>query len=367
VRKPGYRLNFHSPLGWLMIAYYGCCVLSVCWSIDVARTTRELAVLTFCFFGMLGITRQLSRRDVVALTLAITCAFLLIGLGAELALGTFRPFSPGYRFAGSVHPNTQGNYLATMCLAAFCMAGWSERRRRMLQALFGVGFCFLILTKSRTACVCLLSALVLLWFLRASARRRLLVGIGAALAVSTLAWFFSLGAFDFGEEASQLATLGRQERIDTLNGRIPLWNELLRYIEARPFCGYGYRTFWTPRHIDIISSEVQWAARTSHSSFVGTLLNVGIIGAVPLFLVAVLAACHAAGRYRTTRDPGYAFILGMLVISWITAVTEAISPGLLFVPFIMACGVGQLAFRRERPMAAADLYQGKYSLAPATN
>jgi O-antigen ligase len=184
------------------------------------------------------------------------------------------------------------------------------------------------------------------------------------LAASVLALFLSVGALDFGEGASQLATLGRDERVETLNGRIPLWNELLRFVEARPFGGYGYRTFWTPRHIDIVTSEVQFGARHSHSSFLETLLSVGMVGAIPLFLVAVLAACHAAGRYRNGRDPADAFILGMLVIISITAVTET---GMLLVPFITACGVGQLAFRRERLVAAADLCQGKYSLASATN
>ena len=106
----------------------------------------------FCVLAALGFARQFRPRNIAFMALAISTAYLAVGLGTELALGTFRPWQTGYRFAGTVHPNTQGGNLTVLCAASFCLARCSMPTKPWLWVLFAVGLVFLLLTKSRTSC-----------------------------------------------------------------------------------------------------------------------------------------------------------------------------------------------------------------------
>ena len=57
-------------------------------------------------------------------SLALTCcSFILLGIVAEIALGTFVPLVDGYRFTGTTHPNTQAaTELSLYSLAAITWA-----------------------------------------------------------------------------------------------------------------------------------------------------------------------------------------------------------------------------------------------------
>ena len=108
IRRDGRPLRAEGWLPVLMIFYLAWSAASVLWSIDAGMSCRRLAVLTFLHCGDVRVRPTVSaprrggdgRRDRRIL--------LAVGVCAELALGTFRPWSPEYRFAGTVHPNTQG-------------------------------------------------------------------------------------------------------------------------------------------------------------------------------------------------------------------------------------------------------------------
>lgn len=72
-----------------------------------------------------------------------------MGFFAELALGTFRPWSSSRRFSGTLHPNTQGLNLTVLCLCSALLARESGRPSKYW-APFAVGVAFLILTKLRS-------------------------------------------------------------------------------------------------------------------------------------------------------------------------------------------------------------------------
>ena len=152
LRRDGRPLELTGWLPVLMILYLAWAMASVLWSEDWGMSCRRLAVLMFCVVGAVGFARQLRPRDVAVMALVISGAYLLVGVAAEVALGTFHPGWPGYRFAGTVHPNTQGAHLAVLCLASFCLARAATRGRVWLWGLFAVGLVFLLLTKSRTSC-----------------------------------------------------------------------------------------------------------------------------------------------------------------------------------------------------------------------
>ena len=53
-----------------------------------------------------------------------------------------------------------------------------------------------------------------------------------------------------------------------------------------------------------------------------------------------------ASQYRATGDGGFGFLFGMLVMGAVGGLMESAYLQPMFVPFVAACGIGQVAFRR---------------------
>jgi O-antigen ligase len=147
---------------------------------------------------------------------------------------------------------------------------------------------------------------------------------------------------DVHVELRNLALLGRSEKAESLSGRIPLWSELMAYVQQRPLVGYGYDSFWSADHIDELSRQLQWAVRDSHSSYIETLLNVGAIGAALLAGIVALATLQA-GRSLGS-GTGYQFLFGLFLYAVINGGTESLMTAPTFIPFIILCGISRLAF-----------------------
>jgi exopolysaccharide production protein ExoQ len=342
VRRDGRPLRLTGWLPALMLFYLAWAALSVCWSINPSIAIRRLAVLGFCILAAAGFAKQFRPRDLALMALAVAGAYLFAGVATEIALGTFRPWTPGYRFAGTVHPNTQGALLTTMCSAAFCLARSSARYRTGLWMLFAVGLIFLVLTKSRTACAALAAALAVLWLLDATTRTRVLAGLTLGLLISSAALTGAVFGFDVDDKIANIVMLGRHEESEALTGRIPIWTELLGYIRARPLVGYGYESFWTANHIEDVSDAVEWPLREAHSTFIDAILSVGLIGAGVFCAAVLLGASRIASVYRKTRDPGFAFTLCLLICGAIDACLETGMMSPSFTTLMAGSGLLQL-------------------------
>lgn len=331
-------------LAGAMLAFVAWSAGSVLWSIDPGMTVRRVIVLVCFFLGAAGLARLLSPRELMKLALVCSVVFLGVGVLAELKLGTFRPWAGDYRFAGTQHPNTQGMNLAMLCLSSFCLARESARGRTILFGLFAVGFLFLILTKSRTSCAAVLLALGPLWLLKYRPQVAVALGAGTSWAIAAAVLALMLVGIDLVQEAADVALLGREEEAESLTGRIPIWTELAPYLAERPLAGYGYASFWTPEHIDRITSTLQWPIREAHSSYIDTVLSVGLVGAAIMALIVVLAMTRCAARYVESGEGSYGFLFGLALYCLVNAFTESGMTMLLFVSFIVTTGFAQLAF-----------------------
>ena len=346
LRRDGRPLRWTGWLPAAMAFYVAWSAASILWSSDPGLSCRKLAVLMFCVFGALGFARQFRPRDIVLIAVVVPAAFLAVGIVAELALGTFRPWSAGYRFSGTVHPNTQAVHLTVLCLASFCLARFSRRGETRLQPLFwtllAIGLVFLLLTKSRTSCAALGVSLAVLWLIGVSGRTRLLAIIAAGFLVCSAALFVSLFGLDTDETVSQAVMLGRQEESAKLTGRIPVWKELLGYVGARPLQGYGYESFWTEKHIEEVSDEMMWPLREAHNAYLDSALSVGLIGTAAFMLIVSLGLYRAASLFRATAGAGAALTFCLLVFAVLNAFLETglVSPN--FVTLIAGCGIMQL-------------------------
>ncbi len=369
--RPRQMPRFHDPLALLVLFTFAWCLASVSWSIEPLLTARRLGVMACGFLAMLGLCRQLSLRELAWLALAVASLYALAGLAVEVGLGTLRPWSDEYRFAGTMHPNGQGVNCGLLCLAAVSLAGRSARWNWLLLSLAAIGGLLLALTRSRTALTALAAALAALGLTTLGFHRRqsreggrltaasqppghspaavLSMMVAAAFVLCAAALAFSLLGYDVAGKFADFVTLGRDADAGDLNGRLPLWTELVvGYVSRRPFCGYGYNTFWNAANIDEVSAQFYWGIREAHSAYLETLLGIGLIGmaalgaTVALALARSLRACLAGGW------GGERFVLAALIFALMESFTESsfVLPG--WPSILLACGLWGLV---SRPVA----------------
>ncbi len=309
LRERRRSLPLNSVLSWCMLAFVAWCAASVLWSVAPQITVRRVIVLVCCFIGALGVGRAFSARELCVLAVMITSAFLAAGVAAEVALGTFHPLSGEYRFSGTVHPNSQGLNLATLCLGCLCLAGDSRSNRGwprlLLFGLLAIALCFLVLTKSRTSVAAVGGVLAIVWFMKATVSQRMYGAFAAAWLGAVAAFALLLSINTAGKDLSRMALLGRQEQSSSLSGRVPIWTEVSGYILERPIMGHGYESFWTPETIDAISSRLYWGIREAHNSYLETVLGVGLVGLLIALMCVAAGAATAWRELRRAKDPAF--------------------------------------------------------------
>jgi exopolysaccharide production protein ExoQ len=318
----------------LFVFFVAWIALSFLWSIDgtmSAKRILQLGILGLCAFTM---ATRYSEAVLPAFVYVTTLGTLLVGLGAELALGTF---SLGDRFAGTQHPNAQALNCALLVLSATALAVGAPRARLLLLRLttaFALGA--LLLTRSRTALTSLLLALTLRWIASLSRWR-------AVAAIASLAWVGALVLLVGGDRiaafASEGVELGRAETdFATFQGRTGVWQACLEYARQRPVLGHGFGAFWTPDHIQAISSSLGWGVPDAHSAYVECLLNLGLVGVASYVLLLMGGARAAFLRARALDDPGSRFIFSLMLFVVPHGVLEA-GPSQVSLPmFILTWG-----------------------------
>jgi glycosyltransferase involved in cell wall biosynthesis len=273
--------------------------------------------------------------------------YALFGIGVELWLGTWKPFAESYRLAGSVHPNKQGAFLALACLAAIWLVAQSTSARRRPAAAAALAFVLLLFTRSRSALAALLAVLLVTGFSRLTNRLRVASLLGGLLLLGAgLTTYGLLGEASRGRMVAFLL-MGRGDNVVTLNGRIPIWAEIVPYVEERPLTGHGYGGFWTSDRIADVVDALGWPIHTAHSVYLESMLGVGAVGTVLLLATLVGAAIH--GR-REGLDGGTNGVLvpGIIVFGLTQGLLEsgAALPG--FESFLVWTAVAHVAVRFAR-------------------
>ena len=103
----------------------------------------------------------------------------------------------------------------------------------------------------------------------------------------------------------------------TLTGRIPIWTNVLSDVSERPLLGYGYGGFWTCQRIWEYSLSHHWQFNHAHSSYLETLLNVGVLGLALGILIVSSATWIAVRTFNQTRNAVYRFIAAVMTMALI--------------------------------------------------
>ena len=320
-RMGKFRLTLPVALVFLYVFWAGA---SVTWSIDSGASIRRYIVMFCCVVGCFGFARFFEVKDVVLAAVILPLIFLVIGVAAEIFYGSFRPYLGDYRFAGTIHPNNQAAHLAMGAIAAFTMVRVQPKAKVLYYGAFCILFLFLMLTRCRSATLTVPVALGAVWLISQPSRNIFVGVMGGVWAVAFIGLICLIAGFDPISEYQEVLLMGRGEETGaSLTGRLPLWEDLFVYISFEPFFGYGYRAFWTPKHIYEIAESQEWVISEAHSSYMETTLQLGIIGLIMLYFTEVVTFLYTAIHFRKFKRPEYLYLVGGIFFCIVRGFTES--------------------------------------------
>ena len=320
---PKTRIRSSAPLFWCLVAIAMFLCASVMWSVKPSQTIFKLSVLGTLAIGGAGMAMRFRLRELLTIICYSCIAFILIGVVSEIRHGYFRP-GGNYRFMGTTHPNTEAIFASLLCLVSrmfLSKFGWGNFIGVLV---FAFGMLVVWYTRSRTTLAGLLLSLLITQTLVIRGANRILLIAGflafatLGLAASTMITQSSTGAL------GKVATMGREDDVSSLSGRIPLWEELLTSFEKKPILGYGYLAFWDAKKVEYLSATFRWEIPHAHNLYLDVLLDGGIVG-LSLILLAILCAfVEVTKLYAKHGRIEFAIVFGIFAYAVINGLAESI-------------------------------------------
>ncbi|MFM2422294.1 MAG: hypothetical protein RL291_824, partial [Pseudomonadota bacterium] len=206
---------------------------------------------------------------------------------------------------------------AALTLTAFAIYFASDPRGRRLWVLvgFALGVGLLIASRSTTSTILGISGVAMLFLPRLALR---FGALALPTAIGAIAFAFAVSPELSGRVLETLAPLVGKDA--TMSNRLPIWQILMGYLEARPWLGYGYGVFWN----DSISPALLFERRlgfdpgSAHNGLIEVWLAIGLVGvagciaALVRFFFLVARALKVVGATPMVR---LAFSIGVLQIA----------------------------------------------------
>jgi O-antigen ligase len=338
-------LRINGSLGRIILFFTGWTALSLVWAEDPAQVFRRLVAFGILCLAAAAVVRRITMREILLLTFCCSILFLILGVSSQLVFGTFHPFTVGYRFAGTQHPNQEGINCALLLLSGVAAADTEKHRRVFFRVSALLGLVFLILTASRTAFAAAMLALATyaaaVW--RKPNKLFVALGLGAACCVLTLVIIDTPVT-----DVKAAAMLGRNDTsVDSLNGRTEVWDQCLYFVGRHPLLGYGYEGFWTEAHIVEISDTQGWGVAEAHSAYIECLLSLGLVGFAAYILALALGITRSFTYLRQSQNAAFAFSGAFLTFCAADGLLE--SAVLLSLPlsFLTMATLIELGFHRQ--------------------
>lgn len=323
-----------------LIAYYWKGFLYVS-----SKGTFQLLLLIFILFSVLWsadmassltYVRGLIRIHLLAVYLAMRYTFqeqirfIAFALGTTTVLSIIFPLIPSF---GGIHtaPELAGmwsgifghknelGYMMAWSAGVFLHLALSESKFRWLRlTIFGISICLIILSRSTTSLMIVLTMIFLLPLYKLSSNNNYKLQI---IMISFVLMLLLTGSIlIFGNAESIVGASGKDL---TFSGRTDIWEPVLAQIMQRPLFGYGYAGFWNSPFASNLRLTHEWASN-SHNGFLEIMLDLGISG----FLIFAIGFIRffAMALYRVilvAKKPEDYLPIQMLVIIIIVNISEA--------------------------------------------
>ena len=236
-------------------------------------------------------------------------ASVVMGIGSLAMLAIYPLNAQDLAMAGSFRlrgltgsANSLGPVMAIGLIAG--MLVWKKHKdQRELRWLHGV-LCamlaiLLLLTNSRTSIVAYLVSVTSVWIVMTFGSMGVLLTAFVAMCVGFMMLYPNLMNSVMTLAAELFARSGGVQELSSLTGRDEIWKACVRLIEGSPWIGYGLGSV----RIEIPRTwEDMWgnSAATAHNGFLESMISVGLVGTVPLFL-ALFYCLYIFVRYFAGR------------------------------------------------------------------
>lgn len=212
------------------------------------------------------------------------------------------------------HPNMLGGFLVVVILSSLNLLHYVERRISRSMIISGVFICSvsLCVTFSRAAFLGLIFGFLLL-FILAVAKQKLFEYQKVFFVILGIVFLLSIQGVIYADivavrfSNSRLEQQSIEERIDSLNGVIPLFLE-------RPFLGLGYHTYSQALFIRDREVRPVWVYQPVHNAFILLLVETGVLGFVMFMVVVSTTIAMRLKRIGEWEKATLIALLGSLVI-----------------------------------------------------
>lgn len=326
-QAPRRRLRWNHALLLCAAAYTGWCFLSISWSIEPSLSVRKEGIFVFLLVAAFGLAARFELEDFIWISILVLGTFVIVGVLTEIRYGTLRPWRSTYRFTGTVDANDQGVLCALLSLSA-ALARWPGRDRPWLRyALVLLGLGGLWFSKSRTTLAAFAVAAALALILRSRGSQRWMVLAGCLMAACVGGLVYTFVSVSVLKETTDVAVMGRGEDVNTLTGRLPLWEEAWKSAMKRPWLGYGFGAYWNAKHVLEYSDLLMWQIPHSHNAYIDQVLAIGGVG-LGLYLTWILASMVSAQRrYERSGRTAELFAVCLLAFTLVHGASESKIPG----------------------------------------
>lgn len=347
------RLHFYELL---ILAYLTIASVSVLWSPNFELAAVRVAQSWTLFAVAYTAVRTLTAERAWDSFVISTAGFVLLGSAISLLFPS-TTYNPGHeirRFSFfALHPLAVAGYaaIAALLIGARVLFRAPNDVRRFLRVPLWVYIpplmTILLATRARGAIVGFgVAALILLGrkFVIGPAAHR--TPLSLAVVVAWLAMTSAMAAqqlMRFNDSNSAVTTFvlrgGSVEQLLTLNGRTDILKVVWELFMEKPDFGYGFMASRS-----ILFEKIPWAGHT-HNGLAESLLNVGLIGTLVLWMPFILTLAFATRVvFRTPADRiGYpvAFLAGgvFLLFNAVVSPSFAGGPGFEFLFLVTLVGV----------------------------
>ncbi|MEX0285051.1 MAG: O-antigen ligase family protein [Paracoccaceae bacterium] len=346
----GIGLIQRSTMGLGLVLAY--CTISVGWSDTQMTATVRLGQLVLVTVAVYAAMQALGFRYLIWVTYKILIAILILDYvsvmlipGAVHGVGEVDTY-PNHIESWKgvhIHKNYAGPVVAALCVVA---AAFALNGRKWHLVVLALSTVFLLKTNSSASLIAAVVAVSGLVVIKGLAR-----ATGRAVTAYLVVLFLCMVGLTTPFYMPKITAFFADPY--ALTGRTELWGALVQYIQAYPWTGSGYGSFWRIGvQSPILYLTEGWAARTGqgHSGYLDTAAMLGVPGLAVVFAVFVLVPFALLLRGLTGYSRHYDLALALMIFVWVhnTVETSLLSPNhpVYLVALIGLCGVYQL---RNRP------------------
>ncbi|MER8753568.1 O-antigen ligase family protein [Mesorhizobium sp. M1050] len=359
--------NADRPVIWLTVAIYAYCAANLLATVVNNSFVRDaphlIPLITFLFFPVSYSTWSITQKTTLARIVVLSS---MVACFVALPMAVIQQYWIGVRAEGGA-----GNpiiFATVLCLAVMvCVAGALSGIERARSPIFHAalaGTIAMIYSGSRIVWLALLIAGIAVLLINRqklrgrNAARVLLLLVAVGVVVAAFGFQAISGRVDFLH--SDWNALGAQRNYDSSLGiRVALWEIGLKAFHDMPLFGHGVgatQSLIKQGFHDQFAMDAGF--NHFHNGFLTALVQAGILGAVTLAAIFVVAAGNAARVLRNSSDPVERFGATMIVVVVITYLTAGMT-GILVghdildsvLMVFLVCGT-YLASGRQAPLTA---------------